>query len=127
MNRIDDSAATRKFSVALMFTVLFLASGCARSRVSQCRSLVQKINAADAAVSKPGHPRAKGDELGSVAVSIEAAEADLRSVALSDDRLEQLRRDYMKALQSNLDRLHEAATEERRIVNNLNVYCGHTQ
>src|SRR5579883_2330655 len=72
-------------------------AACGMGRVQQCNKLIEKVNAAGTAVSKAGSG-SKGNEMGDMAKSIDAAKADIAAVQLEDAKLKGFQADYIKML-----------------------------
>lgn len=119
-------------------------AACGMGRIQQCNKLIEKVNAAGTAVSKAGGG-GKGNEMGDMAKSIDAAKADITTVQLEDAKLKGYQADYVKmldkistaaksmqaasgkndmaAMQSSLKDIQSASEDEKTIVGNINTYC----
>ena len=130
-------------AIATMGTSLATAS-CGMGRIQQCNKLIEKVNAAGTAVSKAGGG-GKGNEMGDMAKSIDAAKTEIQGVQLEDAKLKGFQGDYVKmldkisaaaksmqaasgkndmaAMQASLKDIQSASEDEKTIVTNINTYC----
>jgi hypothetical protein len=129
--------------VAVAVTGLATAA-CGMGRIQQCNKLIEKVNAAGEATKKAGGG-GKGNEMGDMAKSIDAAKADITAVQLEDAKLKGYQTDYVKmldkistaakamqaasakpdqaAMQASLKDIQAASADEQTIVTNINTYC----
>ena len=133
----------KHFAVAVAVACLGTAA-CGMGRIQQCNKLIEKVNAAGTAVSKAGGG-GKGNEMGDMAKSIDAAKTEITSVQLEDAKLKGFQSDYVKmldkisaaaksmqaasgkndmpAMQASLKDIQSASEDEKKIVTEINTYC----
>ncbi len=137
---------TRARNCVSVVAILLLAtaSACNGRRASECSALVERINAADAAVTKGGGTGDRSRRLADLARTVERERGAIAAVALRDAKLRQLRTRYMalldtiaraskklaeahaddaSAMQPSVDEIDAASAKEATILNDLNAYC----
>ena len=120
-------------------------SGCSRRRVHECTALVERINAADAAIQKGGGTGDRSQRLANMAKTIESERSAVAAIAVNDPKLRSLRDDYAtlldeiarsakkvlessrsndaSAIQASIADVQAAGAKEAAMVNSLNAYC----
>ena len=119
--------------------------GCGAGKIQQCNKLIEKVNAASAAVSKSNGGAGKASDMDAMAKALDQAKSDITAVQLEDAKLKGYQQDYSKmldkvstsakaisaasaksdatALQAAMKDIQAATAEETTIVNNINTYC----
>lgn len=129
------------FAAALVVTT----SACRDRRVHECTELVERINSADAAVSKGGATGDRSRQMAGLAQTIARERSTIVSLALDDTELQRLRNEYVTMLEaieraskaladsphrgdataqhSAIGEIEAASAKEAAVVNQVNAYC----
>lgn len=135
---------TRNCASMVSVMLLVTAGACNGRRTAECSALVERINAADAAISKGGGTGDRSRRLANLAQTLDQERGAIASVALRDARLQQLRTRYVTMLdtiaraskklaethaedaaarQASVDEIEAASPKEATALNELNAYC----
>jgi acyl-coenzyme A synthetase/AMP-(fatty) acid ligase len=152
MNRFQVSTTPRQRrgravprALAVLAVGALLTSACGAGKIQQCNKLIEKVNAASAAVSKSNGGAGKASDMDAMAKALDQAKTDITTVQLEDAKLKGYQQDYSKmldkvstsakaisaasakndapGLQAAMKDIQAATAEETTIVNNINTYC----
>jgi predicted Zn-dependent peptidase len=134
-----------KQTLTLFAAAALLISACGAGKIQQCNKLIEKVNAASAAVSKSNGGAGKASDMDAMAKALDQAKTDITTVQLEDAKLKGYQQDYSKmldkvstsakaisaasakndatGLQAAMKDIQAATAEETTIVNNINTYC----
>ena len=129
----------------VVLSVVPAAGGCNRRQVRECTALVERINAADAAIQKGGGTGNRTQRVANMAKTIESERSAIAALAIKDAKLRGLRDDYATlldeiarssnkvleaahdndsaAIQTSTTAIQAAGAKEAALLRSLNAYC----
>src|SRR5271154_6933598 len=79
--------AVSKHTLAVLAVGALLMSACGAGKIQQCNKLIEKVNAASAAVSKSNGGAGKASDMDAMAKALDQAKTDITAVQLEDSKL----------------------------------------